>query len=169
MNKGLEVMEACWLFDVTPEEIEIVVHRESVIHSLVEYQDGAVIAELGVPDMKVPISYALTQPSRRPCGVDPLSLIRYGTLTFSAPDEDTFVCLRACKEAMRRGGLYPAIVNGANEQAVALFLEGKIPFLAIGELVEASLALKYDMDDFSVGDIFTADALAREFVRARAE
>ena len=101
--------------------------------------------------------------------MDPLSLIRYGTLTFSAPDEDTFVCLRACKEAMRRGGLYPAVVNGANEQAVALFLEGKIPFLAIGELVEASLALKYDMDDFSVGDIFTADALAREFVRARTE
>lgn len=166
MNKGLELIEACWLFDQKPEDVEIVVHRESVIHSLVEYEDNAVMAQLGVPDMKLPIQYALTYPKRIACDTGRLSLTQYGKLTFAEPDENTFVCLAACKEAMRRGGLYPTIVNGANEQAVALFLEGKIKFLDIGRLVMDSLTLKYDMDDFDVSDILSADLLAREFVRS---
>lgn len=165
MNKGLELIEACWLFDKTPEEVEIVVHRESVIHSLVEYADNAVMAQLGVPDMKIPIQYALTYPNRYPCETERLSLVEYGKLTFSTPDEDTFICLKACKEAIKRGGLYPTIVNGANEQAVELFLAGKIKFLDIGRLVYASLGLKYDVEDFDVNDIQIADRLARDFVR----
>lgn len=167
MNKGLEVIEAGWLFDKTPEEIDIVVHRESVIHSLVEYEDGAVIAQLGAPDMRLPIQYALTYPERLPCPGRPLSLTDYGTLSFGLPDEDTFLCLCACREAMRRGGLYPAIVNGANECAVSLFLRDEISFLEIGDLVEASLSLRYDLDDYGVDDINAADLLAREFIIAR--
>ena len=166
MNKGLELIEACWLFDQSPEEVEIVVHRESVIHSLVEFDDNAVMAQLGVPDMKVPIQYALTYPDRFPCETGRLSLTEYGKLTFSQPDEDTFICLKACKEAFRRGGLYPTIVNGANEQAVALFLDGEISFLDIGRLVYASLSIKYDIEDFDVEDILIADRLAREFVNS---
>lgn len=166
MNKGLELIEACWLFDKTPDEIEIVVHRESVIHSLVEYNDNAVMAELGVPDMKIPIQYALTYPERLECNVKPLSLTDYGTLTFAKPDEDTFICLKACKEAMYRGGVYPAIVNGANEQAVELFLNGKISFLDIGKLVYGSLSIKYDLDDYTLEDVMLADRMAREYVLA---
>lgn len=166
MNKGLELIEACWLFNQKPENIEIVVHRESVVHSLVEYEDNAVMAQLGVPDMKLPIQYALTYPKRVPCDTGRLSLTDYGQLTFAKPDEETFVCLAACKEAMRRGGVYPTIVNGANEQAVALFLEGKIRFLDIGRLVMDSLTLQYDKENFDVSDIFAADRMAREFVRA---
>lgn len=166
MNKGLELIEACWLFDKTPDDIEIVVHRESVIHSLVEYNDNAVIAELGVPDMKIPIQYALTYPDRLDCKVKRLSLTDYGSLTFSKPDEDTFICLKACKEAMMRGGVYPAIVNGANEQAVDLFLKGRISFLDIGRLVYGSLCIKYDVPDYSLEDVMMADRMAREYVLA---
>ncbi|MCI5923785.1 MAG: 1-deoxy-D-xylulose-5-phosphate reductoisomerase [Oscillospiraceae bacterium] len=166
MNKGLELIEACWLFDQKPEDIEIVVHRESVIHSLVEYEDNAVMAQLGVPDMKLPIQYALTYPKRMPCDTERLSLTDYGSLTFARPDEETFVCLAACKEAMRRGGVYPTIVNGANEQAVAFFLKGKIRFLDIGRLVMDSLKLQYDKEDFDVSDILAADRMARDFVCA---
>ena len=161
--------EAGWLFGQSAEKIDIVVHRESVIHSLVEYDDGAVIAQLGAPDMRLPIQYALTYPDRLPCPGKRLTLTDYPALTFGLPDEETFVCLRACREAMRRGGLYPAIVNGANECAVDLFLEGKIGFLDIGELVEGSLSLRYDLDDFDVEDINAADLLAREFVIARSQ
>lgn len=166
MNKGLELIEACWLFDKSPDEVEIVVHRESIIHSLVEYDDNAVIAQLGVPDMKIPIQYALTYPNRFRCETERLSLTKCRNLTFFEPDENTFVCLKACKEAIKRGGLYPAIVNGANEQAVELFLKGEISFLDIGRLVYASLSIKYDVDDFDVNDILIADRLAREFVLA---
>lgn len=166
MNKGLELIEACWLFDKSPDEVEIVVHRESIIHSLVEYDDNAVIAQLGVPDMKIPIQYALTYPNRFQCETERLSLTKCRNLTFFEPDEDTFVCLKACKEAIKRGGLYPAIVNGANEQAVELFLKGEISFLDIGRLVYSSLSIKYDVDDFEVNDILIADRLAREFVLA---
>lgn len=164
MNKGLELIEACWLFDKSPEEVEIVVHRESVIHSLVEYDDNAVIAQLGVPDMKIPIQYALTYPNRIKCDVPRLSLTEYGKLTFSEADENTFICLKACKEAIKRGGLYPTIVNGANEQAVELFLNGQIKFLDIGKLVYSSLSINLDVNKFDVNDIMKADKLAREFV-----
>ncbi len=166
MNKGLELIEACWLFDQKPEDVEIVIHRESVVHSLVEYEDHAVMAQLGVPDMKLPIQYALTYPKRLCCDTQRLSLTKYGQLTFAEPDEETFICLSACKEAMRRSGVYPAIVNGANEEAVALFLNGKIRFTDIGRLVMDSLAIQYDKEDFAISDILEADRLARNFVRA---
>lgn len=164
MNKGLELIEACWLFNKSPDEVGIVVHRESVIHSLVEYCDNAMIAQLGVPDMKLPIQYALTYPVRLPCNTPPLSLVEYGRLTFAEPDMDTFVCLRACIEAIRRGGLYPTIVNGANEQAVASFLEGKITFLEIGKVVMASLDGVSADGAYDVDGIIEADKRAREFV-----
>jgi len=167
MNKGLELMEACWLFGVTPSEVEIVVHRESIVHSLVEYQDHALIAQLGAPSMKIPIQYALTYPERLPCDAPELSLAGAGKLSFALPDEETFVCLPACREAMRRGGLYPALVNGAGERAVQLFLEERIPFLRIGELVEAALSLSCGGEDFGLEDVFAADKLAREFVDGR--
>lgn len=164
MNKGLELIEACMLFCKTPDEIEIVVHRESIIHSLVEYDDNAVIAQLGTADMRIPIQYALTYPDRLPCSGQRLSLTDCAALTFAKPDIDTFVCLKACIEAALRGGLYPAIVNGANEQAVELFLKGKIGFMDIGRLVYGSLSLKYSMRDFELNDILLADRLARNYV-----
>ena len=139
MNKGLEVMEASWLFDLPEHRIEVVVHRESVIHSMVEYQDNAVVAQLGVPDMAVPIQYALTYPRRMPSPAGELDLCALGKLTFYPPDREAFPCLELCREALRRGGLVPAAANGANEQAVALFLEGKIGFLDISRLVEAAM------------------------------
>lgn len=168
MNKGLELIEAVWLFDKSPDDIEIVVHRESVIHSAVEYADGAVIAQLGVPDMKLPIQYALTYPDRMDCGAKPLSLFDYGSLTFARPDEETFACLAACREAIRRGGLYPTLANGANEQAVSLFLERKIRFLQIGELVTEALSLRVPQNGLTLEGILEADRAAREFVRSRA-
>ncbi len=161
MNKGLELIEAVRLFDVTPEEIQIVVHRESVLHSAVEYDDGSVMGQLGVPDMRLPIQYALTWPERYPCPVKRLSLTDYGKLTFLEADEDTFVCLKACKEAIRRGGLYPTAVNGANEQAVALFLEKKISFTRIGELVSETLDMALPTGAITEEQIFAVDRQAR--------
>lgn len=163
MNKGLELIEAVWLFDVAPIDIEVVVHRESVIHSAVEFQDFSVIAQLGVPDMKIPIQYSLTYPNRFECETKRLSLTDYGSLTFKKPDLDTFVCLKACIEAIGKGGLYPALVNGVNEKAVELFLQGKIKFSDIGELVYKSLSLKVG-DYEKVEDVINVDKLGREFV-----
>ena len=167
MNKGLEFIEAMWLFDLRPEQIEIVVHRESVIHSAVEYEDNSVIAQLGVPDMKIPIQYALLYPNRVHCNVKHLSLTDYGKLTFSKPDYETFKCLTACIKAVTAGGILPAAVNGANEQAVAAFLDGKISFLGIGELVEEVLGNTENKDIHSVDDILEADRAAREYVSKR--
>lgn len=164
MNKGLELIEAVWLFDVPPQDVEIVVHRQSVVHSLVEYADHSVMAQLGVPDMKLPIQYALTYPARLPCPVKRLNLMEYGTLTFEQPDYETFLCLCTAIAAIEAGGTAPCIVNGANEQAVALFLAGKISFLRIGELVAAALqALPY-RKDYTLEDVFAADQAAREYV-----
>ncbi len=169
MNKGLELIEASWLFGIPPERIDILVHRESVVHSMVEYRDHSVIAQLGVPDMRLPIQYAFTYPERLPSPVAPLRLTDYGSLTFFAPDEETFACLRACKHAMRRGGLAPAAANGANEAAVSLFLEGKLPFLAIGELVEAAAQRQPAGEgELTVEQILEADRAARAFVREQA-
>ena len=168
MNKGLELIEAVWLFDLTPEDVDIVVHRESVIHSAVEYTDHSVIAQLGVPDMKIPIQYALTYPRRFSCDVKKLSLTDYGSLTFAKPDVETFCCLKACQEAIAKGGLYPAIVNGANEKAVELFLEEKISFLDIGKYVYASLSLSIEKENYTLEDIKSADQMAREFVLKQA-
>ncbi len=169
MNKGLEILEASWLFDMPVSQIDVVIHRESVIHSLIEYVDHSVIAQLGVPDMRIPIQYAITWPERYPSPVKRLSLANYGTLTFAQPDEETFRCLAACKEAGRRGGLAPAAANGANEAAVDLFLKEKISFLEIGELVWAAMDRQPDVETItSVDDILTADRAAREFVYSAA-
>jgi len=164
MNKGLEFIEALWLFDLDPDQIEIVVHRESVIHSAVEFEDNAVIAQLGAPDMKIPIQYALTYPERKPCPGKRLNIFDYPTLSFSKPDEDTFRCLKACKEAIRRGGILPTVVNGANEQAVALFLEGKISFLDIGDMVWSALEQFENKEKFTLEDILETDRKARDYI-----
>jgi 1-deoxy-D-xylulose-5-phosphate reductoisomerase len=165
MNKGLEVMEASWLFAMPPSQIDILVQRESVIHSLVEYEDNSVIAQLGVPDMRLPIQYAITWPQRLPSPVRQLDLAEYGSLTFARPDGNTFRCLSACRRAMQRGGLAPAAANGANEAAVALFLDHRISFTDIGSLVTDAVENQPDAPgSVSVDDILEADAAARRHV-----
>lgn len=168
MNKGLEIIEAAWLFGMPADQIDVVVHRESVVHSLIEYCDNSVIAQLGVPDMRVPIQYALTWPGRAPSPVKRLSLADYGTLHFALPDEETFRCLAACKKALRRGGLAPAAANGANEEAVQQFLAGKLSFLGIGDVVTEAMERQKDAVCDSLEAILEADAAARAFVRRRA-
>ena len=165
MNKGLEVIEASWLFQKSVDAIEVVIHRESVIHSMVEYADGSCIAQLGVPDMQIPIQYAMTYPNRVPSGVKPLSLADYGQLTFYRPDLETFSCLRGCMDALRMGGLYPCAANAANEEAVALFREEKIRFLQIGELVEKAAFAQHMPLEYTLEDVFWAEREARRFVR----
>ncbi len=165
MNKGLELIEARWLFDVDPKDIDIVVHRESVVHSLIEYTDHSVIAQLGVPDMRIPIQYALTWPERLPSPVPRLDLAAYQKLTFFAPDYETFPCMTYCREAITRGGLYPAAVNAANEEAVALFLAGRIGFAAIPRLVASALDLTLPAGDTAEA-VLEADRHVREIVRA---
>lgn len=169
INKGLELIEACWLFDVLPEKIEIVVHRESIIHSMVEYCDNAVIAQLGVPDMRLPIQYAITYPERISSRVNQLDLLQLGKLTFHAPDEKTFGGIALCREAFQKGGLCPAIVNGANEEAVALFLEGKIGFNDICKFARLAMESIKKWEDYTLADVLEADLSAREFVRRCAE
>ena len=164
MNKGLEFIEARWLFDLTPDQIEIVVHRQSVLHSAVVYQDDSMIGQMGVPDMKIPIQYALLYPDRLPCPTKPLSLTDYGTLTFAKPDYDTFDCLTACIKASEMGGSAPAIANGANEAAVAAFLARKISFLRIGELVTAAIREIPSAPLSCYEDVTAADKAARAFV-----
>ena len=164
MNKGLEFIEARWLFDLTADQIEIVVHRQSVLHSAVVYNDESVIGQMGVPDMKIPIQYALLYPDRLPCPTRPLSLTDCGTLTFAKPDYETFDCLTACIRASRTGGTAPVTANGANEAAVAAFLARKIPFLKIGELVTAALDTLPVSPLTCYEDVVRADRAAREFV-----
>lgn len=166
MNKGLELIEAVWLFGLTPEQVHIVVHRESVVHSMVEYDDHSVIAQMGVPDMRIPIQYALTYPNRIKSPVEELNFDNYPALTFSKPDEDTFRCLPICREAIRRGGLFPATANGANEQAVALFLEGKIGFLDIADLVERAMQGQPKVERPTLEQVLEADSAARAQVRS---
>ena len=167
MNKGLEFIEAKWLFDLTPDQIEIVVHRQSVLHSAVEFEDYAVIGQMGVPDMKIPIQYALLYPHRVECPTRHLSLTDYGTLTFEQPDYETFGCLRAAIDAITEGGLRPAIVNGANEEAVWHFLRDEIGFLEVGELVRAAMEHVKGGDVTCYDDVLAADQEARAFVRER--
>jgi len=164
MNKGLEVIEAVHLFDVKPSQIEVLVHRQSILHSAVELTDGAVIAQLGTPDMKVPIQFALTYPNRAQ-SYDRLSLTDIGTLTFDKPDMDTFKCLPICIEAINRGGLYPTAANGANEEAVSLFLDGKIKFLQIPELVFEGMNNCINKSEFTLADVYETDRLARQTVK----
>ena len=165
MNKGFEVMEAMWLYDLPLERIDVVVHRESVIHSLVEFQDGAMLAQLGSPDMRLPIQYALTWPERKPGPAARLDLLRCPDLTFSPPDGVNFPCLELAREAARQGGVAPAALNGANETAVALFLEDKIGFLDIPRLCQAALAAAPKVEAPTLEDILAADAQGRALAR----
>lgn len=164
MNKGLEFIEAKWLFDMPIDAIDIVVHRESVVHSAIAYQDNSVIAQLGVPDMRIPIQYALTYPRRLPSPVQELSLVDYGKLTFYAPDYDTFRCINVCKDAIAAGGLRPAAANGANEESVRLFLNGKIKFTDIAVLNRAAMEACPQVADYTLDDVLQADRAARDYV-----
>lgn len=163
MNKGLEIMEAGWLFDMPEDKIDVVVHRESIVHSMIEYNDNAVIAQLGMPDMKLPIQYAITYPHRMVCPTEPLDLAKIGKLTFFNVDDETFLCYKACRNAMRRGGLVPAAVNGANEAAVELFLKDKIAFNKIGELVYKVSERNFG-GEVTIENILETDRAARDYI-----
>ncbi len=164
MNKGLELIEAAWLFDMPPEKIDIVVHRESIIHSLVEYDDNAVLAQLGTPDMRMPIQYALTYPDRLPCPAKQLRLEDWKNLTFYAPDDEAFPAINLARKALTMGGLYPAALNAANEVAVGAFIAGEIGFTDITRL--AAQALEQELPaPTSVEDVFAADAMVRQQTR----
>ena len=166
MNKGLELIEAMWLYDVEPDDIDIVVHRESIVHSAVEFTDGSVIAQMGNPDMRLPIQYALTYPARVPCKVPPLDLPRRHNLTFFAPDEEDFPALGLARRAAAARGNLGAVMNGANEAAVDLFLHDQIPFYRIPELVrEAMDAVDY-LPEITVEDVLESDRAARDIVHA---
>lgn len=164
MNKGLELIEAAWLFDMPADKIDILVHRQSVVHSLVEYVDNSVIAQLGVPDMRVPIQYALTYPERYESPAKQLRLEEWKTLTFEQPDYDTFSCINLCRQAITNGGIYPASANGANEAANKLFREGKIKFLDIADAVSGVLDSTEFLPCDSLENILLADSRAREKV-----
>lgn len=164
MNKGLELIEAVRLFDVSPDRVDVVIHRQSIIHSAVEFADGAIIAQLGSADMRLPIQLALTYPERLPCPAKRLSLFDAGALTFERPDEETFVCLRAARKAIALEGNAPCIINSANEAAVALFLAGKIRFCDIGRAVMSSLDNVKFIAEPSLEDILDTKAAAEEFV-----
>ncbi|MEE0840173.1 MAG: 1-deoxy-D-xylulose-5-phosphate reductoisomerase [Acutalibacteraceae bacterium] len=166
MNKGLEVIEAVHLFGLPAEKIDVVIQRESIIHSGVQFVDGGMIVQMGVPDMKLPIQYALTYPERAPLS-ERLDLIKLSKLTFYKPDTDTFKCLSVCINAINQGGLKPTAANGANEMAVELFLKGKIGFLQIAELVEAATENQAVSKGFTLDDVFAADKAAREFVLSK--
>lgn len=165
MNKGLEIIEAKWLFDMPAESIDIVVHRESIIHSLIEYTDNSVIAQLGLPDMRIPIQYAITYPERYQSPVAQLNLSEIGKLTFFEPDYNTFKCLGACKKALVMGGVATAVANGANEEANMLFRQGKISFLDIGDLVMGAVDTIDNYEPRNVEDVLNADCLARQYVK----
>ena len=164
MNKGLELIEAVWLFGVKPAQVEITVHRQSILHSAVEFEDGAIIGQLGSADMRIPIQFALTAPKRLSCPAKKLSLTEVGSLTFEKPDEDVFSCLSAAKKAIKMGGNAPCIVNCANEAAVSLFLDEKIGFLRIGEVVNSALSNVKYIKNPSLSDILNTRAASEEFV-----
>ncbi len=164
MNKGLELIEAMWLYDLPPEQIEVVVHRESIVHSLIEFADGAVLAQLGMPDMRLPIQYALTYPARLSCKTPRLDLAQVGNLSFYPPDGQAFPALRLARQAAGRKGGAGAVLNGANEAAVALFLEGEIGFLDIPRLVEQALDDIPDQAQPTLDDVLALDRAARQAV-----
>ena len=167
VNKGLEVMEAKWLFDVTLDQIQVVVHPQSVIHSAVEYQDGAVIAQLGTPDMRLPIQYALYYPERRNLSGRRLDLFEIADLTFEKPDTDTFRGLALAYQAMEKGGNIPTVYNAANEKAVSLFLDRKISYPEITELIEACMEDAEFIDHPDVDEILWTEAAAYEFIEKK--
>ena len=161
MNKGLELIEAAWLFGMEAANIDILVHRQSIVHSLVEYIDNSVIAQLGVPDMRIPIQYALTYPDRFVSPVRQLDLAEAATLTFEKPDYETFSCINLCRRAFEKGGLFPAAVNAANEKANELFRSGKIGFLDIPRAVENAFDCVRSVSDYTLEQVFEADNAVR--------
>lgn len=161
MNKGLELIEACWLFDAKPAQVEVVIHPQSVIHSLVDYVDGSVLAQLGNPDMRTPIANALAWPERIDSGVAPLDLFAIARLDFEAPDESRFPCLRLARQAAEAGDSAPAMLNAANEVAVAAFLDGRVRYLEIASIIEEVLNLEPVVALNDLDAVFTADAKAR--------
>jgi 1-deoxy-D-xylulose-5-phosphate reductoisomerase len=161
MNKGLEVIEARWLFDMDPDQIEVLVHPQSIVHSLVEFRDGAVVAQLGIPDMRIPIAYVLTYPERFDLGLAPLSLSQCGHLTFEQPDLDRFPALALAYQALAMGGVKPTVLNAANEVAVEAFLAGRIRFSRITEIVGTTMEKTAQGDDLDLDAILAADAEAR--------
>ncbi len=161
MNKGLEVIEARWLFDLPPEGIEVVIHPQSIVHSLVEYVDGSVIAQMSNPDMRVPIAHALAYPERVESGVKPLDLALVKTLTFEHPDARRFPCLGLAYEALRAAGTAPAVLNAANEVAVDAFLAGRLPFTAIPDVIDSTLQAMQPQAADSLESLMQADAAAR--------
>ncbi len=167
VNKGLEVMEAKWLFDVDLDRIQVVVHPQSIIHSAVEYVDGGIMAQLGVPDMKLPIQYALFYPDRRPMDTGRVDFFRLKQLTFEEPDTDTFRGLELAYRAARRGGSLPTVFNAANEKAVALFLQKKITFLQIPELIESSMEAHKVIDNPTLEQVLEAEAAAYEYIKQK--
>lgn len=164
VNKGLEVMEAKWLFDVEPSQIQVVVHPQSIIHSMVEYIDGAVIAQLGVPDMKLPIQYALFYPDRREMKGNRVDFFSLGSVTFEEPDMETFQGLRLAYRALERGGSLPTVYNAANERAVALFLEGRIGYLQIPELIQRCMEHHTVVEDPGVEQILEAEQSVYDYI-----
>ena len=164
MNKGLEFIEAKWLFDLEPEQIDIVVHRESIVHSMIEFNDNSIIAQMGVPDMRIPIQFALTYPERFASPVKQLSFKDYSSLTFFEPDYNTFKCIDICRDAIKKGGVYPAAANGANEAAVEMFLNDKCKFFEIPFVVREAMENAPAVKNITLEDIFEADKNAREFV-----
>ncbi len=167
VNKGMEVMEAKWLFDVSPEQIQVVVHPQSIIHSMVQYQDGAVIAQLGMPDMRLPIQYALYYPERKPLAGERLDFARLGSLTFEEPDLSTFPGLSLAIQALARGGNMPTIFNAANEEAVALFLDEKIPFLSITEIIAEAMEACAYMENPDVEEIFETESAVHDWMKSK--
>jgi 1-deoxy-D-xylulose-5-phosphate reductoisomerase len=162
MNKGLEVIEARWLFDIAPERIDVLIHPQSIIHSMVEYTDGCVMAQMGVPDMKAPIAYALTYPERVETGVRPLDLTALSGLTFHHPDHDRFPALRLAYRAMADGESMPAVMNAANEVAVEAFLRGKIRFTDITMVIEQTMDAHLPHTLPSIESVLTADRWGRD-------
>ena len=163
MNKGLEVMEARWLFDVSPDNIEVLVHPQSIIHSAVEYEDGAIIAQMGEPDMKIPIQYALTYPDRIKNSYPKIDFSQRSMMTFEKPDLETFCCLSLAFKALKIGGTMPAVLNSANEVAVRKFIEKKIGFLDIARLIEKTMNAYTVKENYTLEDLLAADRWARNF------
>ncbi len=167
VNKGLEVIEARWLFDVSPDQIQVVVQPQSIIHSMVEYEDGAVIAQLGTPDMRLPIQYALYYPLRRPLSGERLDFVRISEIRFEKPDTETFMGLPLCYNAIRRGGNIPTALNAANELAVAKFLDGEIPFLSIYEILSDAIENVSFISSPSVEEILATEQAVYDRIRSR--
>jgi 1-deoxy-D-xylulose-5-phosphate reductoisomerase len=165
MNKGLEVIEAHWLFGASAEQIEVVIHSQSVIHSLVQYIDGSVVAELGNPDMRTPIAHALAYPERIEAGVAPLDLLAIARLDFERPDLQRFPCLALAFQALKTAGNAPAVLNAANEVAVEAFLDGRLPFLGIAGVISAALDTVPSAEVLDLADVLAADELGRQAAR----